>query len=516
MRSDIPDWTPVYKSDFWRDTAVLGYYLQHKLGIKKGETIVIMARSSYWTLLMEFACLRYNIIVVPVYETASKSQIYDVAQNANSKYIYLDTERHRDNCPSELYILCEQEIVEAINDSENFISSQKIKPVIIKPSDPAFIMQSASMNKENKGVAYTHEDVMNNVLAVSERISRSKLDYSHYMSFLSLANIAPKVFLYSAIYLRSNVGICLGVREIMADLQSFRPTFIIGVPRVFDRIYSSLYERTNANSVLSMLGFDYFSKVWRRLRVERVMRKKPSTSWRKKLRDKLGGRLSCVFSTALKPDEKLLKFFNNLGVSTCDCYSVTEFKGIVAFGLPDETTIGTVGKPLSGYNVNLVDGDVYVDGVRTGDLGELNEKGELTIRGRDKDVIIISSGHRILPEPIQQAIATDPIIEDVLIIGEHRPYLSALITLDREWLEKTLEDSGIELDSLNASVYIDRHIKHTIDRVNHDLPPHEHIERYLIIEDSFIKLGQVSGSLRLKRDTICKQYKDLINGVLYR
>lgn len=528
-RKDLQKWTPVTLEDFDLATTIVSYFITHKLGLKKGDILIVLARSSYWSLVLEFSCYRCGVIVAPIYETASSTQISSLMKRTGSVHVFLDSERHRSNVPKAAKVVSEQNLVEAVRDGEDPVFLKKCQANLEKnapkPDDVAAIMLSAGMDGTRVGVQYTHSDIIKNTLAVTKRLQESKVDMSRVLNLLSFANIAPKIFLYSAIYQGSTVGIAPGVREVLIDIHDFKPTFIVAVPRVFDRIYTSLLEGNNnfdvqLNSVYDMIYKIFrvfgYNPPWQRALIRRTMHRKPSKRFCRRLRQMLGGNLRVAISTALKPNEQLMNFFNNIGVHTYDCYSVTELKGVVSLGTPLENKPGTVGKPLQEFDVTIEDDTIHVNGEKTGDLGELDDDGFLTIKGRDKDLIIISSGRRVLPEPIQQAIDVDPLIEDTLIIGEHRPYISAFIALDEENLKHTLDEAGIEMGSVEASVFVDKRVHRVIEDVNKHLPDEERIKRYLILEDGFTKDTKfVSGSMRLKRDALCKHYKDLINGVLY-
>jgi long-chain acyl-CoA synthetase len=302
------------------------------------------------------------------------------------------------------------------------------------------------------------------------------------------------------------VGITPGVREIIADLQEFRPHFFLSVPRVYDRLYAELVD----NAPPSLFGMNY------RRKLKLAFSDKVPTKFAEKIRELLGGQLHFTFTTAVKPDPQLIKFFTNLQIPSYDCYFVTEAKGIVAMNTTEHNRIGTVGQVLPHREVQIVDDVINVDGFATGDLGELDAQKFLTITGHKKDVIITSSGRSISPEPLQQALATDPIISDALVIGERRPYLTALIALNSEHVQKLMVDCNIDVDSVEGAVMIDKLVQKGVNNANKIAGEDEKIVRYAILEDGFPAYGEfISGSLKLRRDTLCKHYKQLINDVLY-
>jgi long-chain acyl-CoA synthetase len=497
------DWREVTAADFILNAKLAACLLVRKK-FKPGAKVLIIAHSSYWVLLMEFACLYAGLTVVPIYETASKRQVKSVVDQVNPCCGFIDSVRYESLLPKDLEVIGVQELVESTHGTR--VNEKKLAERRPSNTDVAAMVWTAGMDGKRVGIEYTHEDFLKNVDTVSARLKGSGLNVDRYLSFLSFAHISPRIFLYAAISLGARVGVSPGVRHLLKDLADFKPTFIVSVPRVFDSLYAQILDSA-PNHLLSLLI---------KWQIHRVTIGKTSPRLTRKVKQMFGGCLEGVFSSAIKADSRLLQTFTDFGVPAFDCYTSTEFKGVISMNVPKQNKIGTVGVPLEQFQVAVEDGEILIDGAKTGDLGAIDSDGFLSINGREKDVIILRNGRSVLPEPLQQALATDPMIEDVLVIGENRPYLAALISLNNQHKRKVLDDCGLDEDSIEGAVLIDRLVEKAIEKLNRLNSKDESILKYVILEDGFAKKDEfMTGSLLLKRDAVCKFYKQLINEVLY-
>jgi long-chain acyl-CoA synthetase len=482
----------------------------YQKGVRKGDFVMLLARSTYFTVLVEFACYRLGVAIVPVYETSSSAQIASILDESPAKCVYAPSAKYAQNVPGGVIQISDEDILKALEgevDQAVVKVVQKYARDSVKPQDVAAVMHTVNAKGKPIAVRYTHEDFMKNVEVAKTHIEEGGTDTRRYLSFLSFAHIAPKIFMYIALASGSTIGITPGVRNVLSDLQHFTPSYMMSVPRVYDRIYTDLVD----SAPLSIFGAFF------RRSLKRTFTSEPDFSFAEKIRTLLGGQLSATFTTSIKPDPSLMRFFQNVGVGAYDFYTVTEARGIIAMSTPLNNKPGCAGQILSGNKVRLdTNGQLVVNKVHTGDIGEIDDEGFLSIKGREKEVITISSGRNVLPEPMQQSLATHPMIAEALVIGENRPYITALLSLDETHVNKVLDENGVEPDSVEAAILLDKLVEKAVDATNKTVSRGEQIRQYAILEDGFGKFADLyTGSLRLKRNAVCKYYKDLINEVLY-
>lgn len=499
-------------------------------GVRSGDLVMILARSTYYAVLVEFATYRLGAAVMPVYETSSSEQIARILDATPAKCIYVPSAKYAHNVPESAKQIRDDELrhtimgqstgtlADAGTVGQNGISAdtgvaapgQSAGSVLEKAPQPdtlAALMHTVNAKGEHISVRYTHADFMRNIVTAQQFIEAGGTDTRRYLSFLSLAHIAPKIFMYIALASGSVVGVTPGVRSILSDLQHFSPSYMMSVPRVYDRIYTDLVD----SAPLSIFGAFF------RRALKRAFEAEPDHAFVKKVRTLLGGNLSATFTTSIKPDPHLMQFFENVGVGAYDFYTVTESGGLIAMSAPKSNKPGHAGQVLQGNNVFLdAGGQLIVNDVQTGDIGEVDAQGFLSIKGREKEVLTVSSGQNVLPEPLQQSLATDPIIAEALVIGESRPYITALLALDETHVSKVLDENRVDEGSVEAAILLDKLVQKAVDTTNKTVSRGEQIRQYAILEEGFGKFSDLyTGSLRLKRNAACKHYKDLINEVLY-
>jgi long-chain acyl-CoA synthetase len=380
------------------------------------------------------------------------------------------------------------------------------------------------MDGVSKAVTFTHGETVARSQELLEYItSQGSVNMYKALSFLSLAHISPRQFLFMYFLAGSRIVLTPGAKELITDIQASKPNITLWVPKVFDQLFAGL----NEHKPRGFKGIGWGKKLNALAKTNAKIGAKRDISaaqhgapidqkFANEVLEILGAKEMVVFSTGQLPDSHLLEFFKNISVDIYDCYGLTDRGGIVAANIPGASKIGTAGKPLPGREVEVREGAVFVDDVRTGDFGNIDDDGYLTIEGREREILILKSGKRILPEPIQQSLDADPIVDNSLIIGERRPWVAVMITLDKKYVAYLLEAEGRDAESIEARILIDKHVHKAVENVNKNLSKEEKIKRYLILEDGFdLQKDFASDSLRLKRDKICKKHKNMINEVLY-
>ncbi|MDR2083165.1 MAG: AMP-binding protein [Candidatus Ancillula trichonymphae] len=486
------------------------------LGLKKGDKLVILARSTYETILIDFAAQLVGIVVAPVAETASKHQLLRILEDLSAPVAYAFNSHYAKNLKDlkedgyPLNIITAADLHSTVENTKKGdvlgIDFNKYKPA---PDDISSIVYTSGVDGMQLGCPITHKDLVGNVINSFNFFNSARTFVpKRYLNFLSLAHIVPRIFIYACIYGNIEIGITPGIRETFKDMQHFNPNFALVVPKVYDSWYREIVDLAPSKKISKWL----YNRAIASARKEMAREK-----FAKKIRSLFGGELCVTFSTGQKPDVELLKFFTNLGIGAYDCYGLTEVGGIVSMNLPYANKFKTAGRVIPGKTVEITEkNEIVVSSIRTGDLGEIDEDGYLTLKGRMREIIITSSGRNVTPEPMQQSLASDPIIENALVIGEGRPYISAIISIDRIHAEKLLSGCNLDFDSWEAKVLIDKFVQKAVNRTNHLVARDEQIKRYIILEDGFSHDDElISSSNKLRRNQVVQKYKDLIDSQLY-
>jgi long-chain acyl-CoA synthetase len=506
-------WHALTAARFEVEVKIIAKFLL-SLGLKKGDKLLILARSTYETVLLDFAAQMISVVVAPVSETSSAHQLEHIIANLKPACVYAFSERHAHNLPASkdanFQPITASDLHFALENTQK-LEVLEFDFTAYRPNcdDISSILYTSGVDGMQVGYPFTHRDLVENIVNSFNFLSSSKtFTAKRYLSFLSLSHIVPRIFIYACVYGRLEIGITPGIRAAFEDLQYFKPNFTLVVPRVYDSWYREIVDLAPKSGVRKL----FYNRALKSARKETA-----KDNFAKKIQALLGGELCATFSTGQKPDLELLKFFANCGIGAYDCYGLTEVGGIVSMNLPYANKFKTAGRVIPGRTVEIgANNEVIVSGVHTGDFGQLDADGYLTLSGRMRDIIITSSGKKITPEPMQQSLASDPIIDDALIIGENRPDICALIAIDRIHAEKILRDCNLDHDSWEGKVLLDKFVQKAVNKTNHLVSRDEQIRRYLILEDGFSRDDElISTSNRLRRTQVVEKYRDLIDKELY-
>ena len=531
-------------------------------GLEPGSAIGIMSHTSYeWTLL-DFAAWEAGLVVVPIYETSSAEQARWILTDADVRLVVVEDVAMETMLTSltatapelgDLQVLsiargAITELMAAGRDiGGSAYADLDARTGRLGSADPATIVYTSGTTGRPKGVELTHGNLIHlSVNAVAHVPEVLQAPEVRALLFLPLAHVLGRFVEIAIICSPAGVlGHTPDVKNLVTDLASFRPTFVIAVPRVFEKIYNAADARSAGarqkvfrlaakTAIAYSRALDTPDGPSRGLRAQRAVFDRLVFST---LRGLLGGRVAHVISGGGPLGERLGHFYRGAGVTVLEGYGLTETAAPCTVNLPAATRIGSVGRPLPGISVRLdEDGEILIKGIglfrgyhnnpaataealddgwlRSGDLGSLDDDGFLRITGRKKELIVTAGGKNVAPAVLEDRLRGHPLVSQVLVIGDGEPFISALITLDREMLPGWLRNHGLpEMDVVEASTnpQVLAALDRAVARTNRAVSRAESIRTYRVLTTDFTEAnGLLTPSLKVKRNQVLREYADTI------
>ncbi|NOX90712.1 MAG: long-chain fatty acid--CoA ligase [Calditrichaeota bacterium] len=538
-------------------------------GIKKGDRVALISPNRIEWALCDYAAMALGALLVPIYPSLLSEQIGYILKDSEAKILIIADElqlQKVDEIRSELnlikgfFVLDPPEKLEepwqkfdALTDKgKAFLEknpdyvTDEIKKV--KPCDWATIIYTSGTTGEPKGAVLTHGNFLSNVEG-----SLSILDvYSEdqFLSFLPLSHIFERMaghFLSN--YQGSAVAYAESIDTVPENMLEIRPTIMISVPRLYEKIYSRVMESVEMGSPVKRKIFYWAVGVGKKY-VNRIMKKQPiplplSVQYKlasklvfHKMQDRFGGRIRFFVSGGAPLSAEIAEFFTAAGLIILEGYGLTETSPVISVNLLDNFKFGTVGPPIPNVEVKIADdGEILTRGphimvgyfkkeaetkesiddegwFHTGDIGLLDEDGFLKITDRKKNIIVTSGGKNIAPQPIENALATTQYIEQAVVIGDKRKYCTAIIVPAFESVKNWAAEQGKTIDSYGDMLKLDglkELIRKEIDKVNAGLARYETIKDFIFAREPFsIESGELTPSLKVKRRVVEDEYHDEI------
>ena len=520
-------------------------------GLEPGSAIGIMSHTSYeWTLL-DFAAWEAGLVVVPIYETSSAEQARWILTDADVRLVVVEDVAMETMLTSltatapelgDLQVLsiargAITELMAAGRDiGGSAYADLDARTGRLGSADPATIVYTSGTTGRPKGVELTHGNLIhlsvNTVAHVPEVLGAPEV---RALLFLPLAHVLGRFVEIAIVCSPAGVlGHSPDVKNLVTDLASFRPTFVIAVPRVFEKIYNAADARSTGakqkvfrlaakTAIAYSRALDAPEGPSRGLRAQRAVFDRMVFS---RLRDLLGGRVGHVISGGGPLGERLGHFYRGAGVTVLEGYGLTETAAPCTVNLPDATRIGSVGPPLPGTSVRLDDdGEILIKGIglfrgyhnnpaataealddgwlRSGDLGSLDSEGFLWITGRKKELIVTAGGKNVAPAILEDRLRGHPLVSQVLVVGDGRPCIGALVTLDAEMLPLWLASHGLEdMDPVEAAQdpRIRAALERAVARANEAVSRAESIRTFTVLPGDFtVANGLLTPSLKVRR-----------------
>ncbi|MEU6082028.1 AMP-dependent synthetase/ligase [Streptomyces sp. NPDC047108] len=530
-------------------------------GVQPGDRVGLMSRTRYeWTLL-DFAIWSAGAVTVPVYETSSPEQIAWILGDSGAVGCFGETAVHeaavesvRDRLPELKHIWqIEGGAVEHLRSEGAHLTDGEVdeRSAMASADSPATIVYTSGTTGRPKGCVLTHRNFFAECGNIVERLRPLfRTGDASVLLFLPVAHVFGRLVEIASVLAPIKLGHVADITNLTDELASFRPTMVLGVPRVFEKVYNSARAKAQADGKGKIfdkaadtaiaysraldtpsgpsLGLKFKHKVFDRLVFS-------------KLRTVLGGRGEYAISGGAPLGERLGHFYRGIGFTVLEGYGLTESCAATSFNPWDRQKIGTVGQPLPGSVVRIADdGEVLLHGehlfagywgneaataeamsdgwFHTGDIGTLDEDGYLAITGRKKEIIVTAGGKNVAPAVIEDRIRAHALIAECMVVGDGRPFVGALITLDEEFLPRWAEDHGKPAGVTPAELAQDPEllaaVQQAVEDGNAAVSKAESVRKFRILPSQFTEeSGHVTPSLKLKRNVVAKDYAHEIEAI---
>jgi len=545
-------------------------------GIEAGDRVAVMSHTRYEWTLIDYAIWVTGAVSVPVYETSSAEQAEWILTNSGARACFVETAEHeqiiesfRDQAPALKYVWR----IEAGGSEASPLTrgggrggdrggggdgggggasvSDEVISGRATASDVATVIYTSGTTGRPKGCELTHgnllADVRNAFLGPLTIIAGEQ--GASTLLFLPLAHVFARIIEVGCIESGIVLGHCPDAGELLPALASFRPTFILAVPRVFEKVYNGAEQRAVSERKGAIFGraaqvaiaysqaMDTPGGPAFGLRAQHALFDRLVYA---KLRAALGGRAHYAASGGAALTQRLCHFFRGVGVTVLEGYGLTETTGAATVNRPDRNKIGTVGQPMPGVAVKIAeDGEILISGAnvfrgywqneapkktdtdeetvmadgwfRTGDIGELDDEGFLRITGRKKEMIITAGGKNVAPAVLEDRLRSHALISQTMVVGDGRPFVAALITLDPDalgpWKQRHGKPSGTTIATLREDPDLIADVQKAVDDANKAVSRAESIRKFRILEDDFTQeAGQLTVKLGIRRSVLMKDF----------
>ncbi|MDR1633692.1 MAG: long-chain fatty acid--CoA ligase [Bifidobacteriaceae bacterium] len=550
-------WSPVTVQQFYHDVAEVAKGLI-ALGVQTGDKIAIMSRTSYQWAVLDYAIWSAGAVSVPIYETSSVEQAEWICSDAAISGAFAETPAHglileavRGNLPglrqvwqlNQGAIAALAEVGASVADAE---LARRWRGIVGK--DLATIIYTSGTTGRPKGTELTHGHFVR--LTDNTQFDESETSVVDVIAregcrtilFLPLAHVFARFIQVVGISSKSVIGHCPDVKNLVPALASFRPTYLLAVPRVLEKVYNAAEQK--AGSGLKLKIFRWSAKV--AIVYSRALDTKRGPSWWLKrqhsianklvygsLRDAIGGQVKYAVSGGAPLGERLGHFYRGIGLTVLEGYGLTETTAPITVNRPSRQKIGSVGLPFPGCAVQIApDGEILLQGVNvfdqyhdnpeataealrggwfhTGDMGYLDPDKYLFITGRKKEILVTAGGKNVAPALLEDRLRGHPLVSQVVVVGDGRPFIGALVTLDEEMLPGWLANHGkppMPLADARTDPDVWASLERAVERTNQAVSRAESIRKFAILEGDFTELnGYLTPSLKVKRSKVLRDF----------
>ena len=543
-------WQPVSALEFDQEIrSVAKGLIAH--GVASGDRVAIMAKTRYeWTIL-DFAIIYCGAITAPIYETSSAEQVKWILSDSESILLIVEspTLAHLaqpvlPNSCKEVLIITEDAIQSLVSAGREIPDSQVDDRLSsIGPEDLMTLIYTSGTTGNPKGVTFTHANFMSECSNVVQYASFEFLKPgASTLLFLPIAHVFGRMIQFGAIHAGMHLAHCGDINRLPQDLGTFRPTLLLAVPRIFEKVYNSAENKAEETGKLKIFkkavdvavkyseGQDN-GKISARVRALHVIFDRLVYS---KIRAGLGGKVDGALSGGAPLSPRLGHFFRGAGITVLEGYGLTETTAASSLNVRSAQKIGSVGRPIPGTRIKIAsDGEVLIKGpvvmkgywrndeatrecmtedgyFKSGDLGTIDDDGFLSIVGRKKEIIVTSGGKNVAPEILEDRLRTHPLISQSMVVGDNKPFIAALITLDPDSIKlwaKNNKKAGATLAELTTDPTLIDVIQTAVDEANRVVSRAESIRKFTILPIDFtIDGGQLTAKLSVKRHVVNQQF----------
>ena len=561
-KGDDGTWHP-YSAQVFRDMVIDLAKGLVGLGVNKGDSVAIVSRTRWeWTAL-DMAIMSIGALTVPVYETNSASQVSWIFNDSKVTLAIAEDDGQRDKIESvrsEVPTLRNVFVIEAgglnaiktygesVTDAEFWEYKEASHG-----DDRATIVYTSGSTGTPKGVELTHRNFAFLVLSALQYMPRAGAwPNRRLLLFLPLSHVFARFMEFFSFGGTISLALSSNMKTMVKDFETFGPTLLLAVPRVYEKVYNAASQRAGTGFAGKMfMRAAENAREWSKAEQKgeqlpiagRIAHAFYEQVVYKKIRTIFGPNADFAITGGAPMDSELSHFFNGIGMPVLEGYGMTETCGPVCVSLPEDNRIGTIGMPMCGITAGIAeDGELVVKGplvcrgyhnnpevttqqitdgwLHTGDLGDISEDGFISITGRKKDLIITAGGKNVSPGLLEASVMTSPVVNQCLVIGDKKPFVAALVTLDLADANKWLESQGVkpepDLASLAKNAIVHAEVERAVNAANEGVSRAESIRKFEILPDEFTEAnGMLTPSLKTRRAQIVEHYRELIDNVIY-
>lgn len=561
-KGDDGTWHP-YSAQVFRDMVIDLAKGLVGLGVNKGDSVAIVSRTRWeWTAL-DMAIMSIGALTVPVYETNSASQVSWIFNDSKVTLAIAEDDGQRDKIESvrdEVPTLRNVFVIEAgglnaiktygesVTDAEFWEYKEASHG-----DDRATIVYTSGSTGTPKGVELTHRNFAFLVLSALQYMPRAGAwPNRRLLLFLPLSHVFARFLEFFSFGGTISLALSSNMKTMVKDFETFGPTLLLAVPRVYEKVYNAASQRAGTGFAGKMfMRAAENAREWSK--AEQKGEQLPITGRiahafyeqvvYKKIRTIFGPNADFAITGGAPMDSELSHFFNGIGMPVLEGYGMTETCGPVCVSLPEDNRIGTIGMPICGITAGIAeDGELVIKGplvckgyhnnpgvttqqitdgwLHTGDLGDISEDGFISITGRKKDLIITAGGKNVSPGLLEASVMTSPVVNQCLVIGDKKPFVAALVTLNladaNNWLESQGAKPEPDLASLAKNAIVHAEVERAVNAANEGVSRAESIRKFEILPDEFTEAnGMLTPSLKTRRAQIVEHYRELIDNVIY-
>ena len=530
-------------------------------GVEPGQRVAIMSRTRYDWTVADYAIWYAGGTVVPIYETSSAEQVEWILGDSNAVGVFLESAKNKavfdevaDRLPdcARAWIF-DDGALDTLAAAGAGISDEELEKrrATLNPESLATIIYTSGTTGRPKGCMLTHGNFMfevNNIVAGMPQLF--SVQGASTLLFLPLAHVFGRIIQLGCIHSGTRLGHAPDVKNLLGDLQSFQPTFLLAVPRVFEKVFNSAQQKATAEgkgnifNTAAQTAIDYSKsldtggpglglklkhKVFDRLVYG-------------KLRAAMGGKIAWAVSGGAPLGDRLGHFFRGIGVTILEGYGLTETSAATTVNRPDAIKIGTVGQPFPGASVKVAsDGELMLAGAQifkgywnnptataeaiepdgwfhSGDIGEIDDQGFVKITGRKKELIVTAGGKNVAPAVLEDRLRANWLVSQCMVVGDQQPFIAALVTIDPEsfpgWLKQAGKPEGSTIESMITDPDLVAEIQKAVDEANKAVSNAEAVKKFTILPVDWTEEGgQLTPSMKLKRNVVMKEFASEVDAL---
>ncbi len=526
-------------------------------GVQAGQMVGIMSRTRYEWTLVDYAIWYAGGVGVPIYETSSAEQVEWIVSDSGAVAIFLESEKNKKtydevasrlpNVPADRVWIFDEGCIEELKAKGASVSDDELEArrATVTPDSIATIIYTSGTTGRPKGCVLTHRNFMFEVDNVIQGMGPVFLTPgSSTLLFLPLAHVFGRIIQLGTIRARANLGHAPDIKDLLPGLASFQPTFLLAVPRVFEKVFNSAQLKAEAAGkghifqTAAQTAIEYSESLDEggpdfKLKLKHMIFDKLVY---KKLRHAMGGNVRWAVSGGAPLGARLGHFFRGINVTILEGYGLTETSAATTVNRPDALRIGTVGQPFPGASARIADdGEIMLAGAQifqgywnneaatkeaiepdgwfhSGDIGEIDDRGFVRITGRKKELIVTAGGKNVAPAVLEDRLRANWLVGQCMVVGDNQPFIACLVTIDPDSLPAYLEQTGkpatTTLEELADDPETIAFIQTAVDEANKAVSNAEAIKKFSILNVDWTEDGgQLTPSMKLKRNVVMKEHE---------